>query len=209
MELAASSDGRVFASFDDAKTATKALVEPDVADTIGADIDRLASEDKGLDLSTVFKGGRITQIECDDEAQVSLAISAIYQEKKKSKSTSPCLLIVDEAQKLKLDEENPIIRLILRQGAKLGFIAVISSQYLSSKNGDAVVGLKGACDTKFLFKPAKPLDTLHALGYKASDANVVELLGNLEVGECLAVGNIATERCFVSKPIKLTIPLVK
>ena len=208
LELAASSDGRVFASFDDAKTAAKALVEPEVADTIGADIDEL-EYGKSFDLSTVFTSGKITQIECDDEAQISLAISAIYQEKKKSKSTSPCLLIVDEAQKLKLDEQNPLIRLILRQGAKLGFIAVISSQYLSSKNGDAVVGLKGACDTKFFFKPAKPLDALHALGYKASDTDVAELLDNLAVGECLAVGNIATERCFVSKPIKLTIPLVK
>lgn len=112
------------------------------------------------------------------------------------------LLCLDEFQNLSWKKE-AVMRDILREGRKFGISLALATQSLSVFPRD-VVALLNQTATRLIFQPAineiKPL----AKGIDFSQPKKwMEELGCLQVGECLAIGNLLVGNQMVNHPIRL------
>lgn len=85
-------------------------------------------------------------------------------------------------------------------------MAFLSTQYLSQDNGTKAVKIQSLCQTKVVFIPVKTVDALKQLGSSATDSKLRELLDSLGKGECVVMGSISTDKCYIDYPVKVAVP---
>ena len=91
-----------------------------------------------MDWNEVLSDNRISIIEVADEVSPDSALAEFYTHKVRLGDKTPCILILDECQDFSMNSKSPLVK-VLRQGAKQGIMAFLSTQYLSQDNGtDAV-----------------------------------------------------------------------
>ena len=165
----------------------------------------IESEAKRVDWNDVFTDNRISIIEVADEVSPDSALAEFYTHKVRLGDKTPCILILDECQEFSMNSKSPLVK-VLRQGAKQGIMAFLSTQYLSQDNGTDAVKMQSLCRTKVVFRPVKTVDALKQLGSSAEDSKLRELLDSLGKGECVVMGSISTEKCRIDYPVKVTVP---
>ena len=165
----------------------------------------IESEAKSVDWNEVLTGNRISIIEVADEVNPDSALAEFYTHKVGLSDKTPCILILDECQEFSMNSKSPLVK-VLRQGAKHGIMAFLSTQYLSQDNGSEAVKIQSLCQTKVVFRPVKTVEALKQLGSSAEDSKLRELLDSLGKGECLVMGSISTDKCYIDYPVKVTVP---
>lgn len=165
----------------------------------------IESEAKSVDWNEVLTDNRISIIEVEDEVNPDSALAEFYTHKVRCGDNTPCILILDECQEFSMNSKSPLVK-VLRQGAKQGIMAFLSTQYLSQDNGSDAVKIQSLCQTKVVFRPVKTVDALKQLGSSAEDSKLRELLDSLGKGECLVMGSISTDKCYIDYPVKVTVP---
>ncbi|MGN0686843.1 MAG: hypothetical protein ACI4KA_01905 [Oscillospiraceae bacterium] len=164
------------------------------------------SEAKRVDWNEVLTDNRISIIEVADEVNPDSALAEFYTHKVRLGDNTPCILILDECQEFSMNSKSPLVK-VLRQGAKHGIMAFLSTQYLSQDNGTDAVKIQSLCQTKVVFRPVKTVDALKQLGSSAADSKLRELLDSLGKGECVIMGSISTDKCRIDYPVKVTVPV--
>lgn len=119
------------------------------------------------------------------------------------KSVQGMLLCLDEFQNLSWKRE-AVVRDILREGRKFGINLVMATQTLSVFPRD-VVALLNQTATHLIFRPA--LNEIYRVAKAIEPAKAgkwMEELNELQVGECIALGNLQVGSQEVNHPIRLS-----
>lgn len=147
----------------------------------------------------------ISTVEVVDDYTIDMVLAKFYDYMVKHNDGKPCMLILDECQDLSMDAKSPLMK-VMRQGAKHGIMAFLSTQYLNSQNGSDACRIQELCGTKVVFRPVRPMDMMKQLGYDSSDTELKELLSTLDRGECVVKGSICTNKCMIDYPVKVIVP---
>lgn len=119
----------------------------------------------------------------------------------------PALLIIDEAQNFNLRQDAPLVSKILRQGAKLGIICLLSTQYLNSGNASHISNAIAQCGNRISFTPGNNIKSLHPFGITADNKEARRIVTEMEPHSFIVQGSqIATDRCFIDYPLIAKIP---
>ncbi len=159
-----------------------------------------------FDWDEVFSNNDISIICVEYNEALNMALDELYDYKVKHNDGTPCLLILDECQEFSMDGRSPLVAKVIRKGAKHGFMAFLSSQYLKPKNGSDEIKVMSLCGTKIVFHPAVTGDALKLMGSSSKDTDLKELLEGLDKGECVVQGSISTKKCWINYPVKVKVP---
>ena len=165
----------------------------------------VGGEGKRMDWKEVFSNNGISIIDVEYEESADNALAEFFANKVRLDDKTPCILILDECQEFSMNSKSPLMK-VLRQGAKHGIMAFLSTQYLSQGNGTDAVKMQSLCRTKVVFKPVKTVDSLKQLDASSADTELRELLDSLGRGECVVKGSISTDKCRIDYPVKINVP---
>lgn len=119
----------------------------------------------------------------------------------------PALLVIDEAQNFNLRQDAPLVSKILRQGAKLGIICLLSTQYLNSGNASYISNAIAQCGNRISFTPGNNIKSLHPFGITADNKEARHIITEMEPHSFIVQGSqLATDRSFIDYPLIAKIP---
>ena len=154
----------------------------------------------------IFPGKTVTFI-VDNKFEASdRLLDAIYTHMLEN-GIFPALLVIDEAQNFNLRQDAPLVSKILRQGAKLGIICLLSTQYLNSGNASHISNAIAQCGNRISFTPGNNIKSLHHFGITADNKEARRIVTEMEPHSFIVQGSqIATDRCFIDYPLIAKIP---
>ena len=154
----------------------------------------------------IFPGKTVTFI-VDNKFEASdRLLDAIYTHMLEN-GIFPALLVIDEAQNFNLRQDAPLVSKILRQGAKLGIICLLSTQYLNSGNASHISNAIAQCGNRISFTPGNNIKSLHHFGITADNKEARHIITEMEPHSFIVQGSqLATDRSFIDYPLIAKIP---
>ncbi len=158
--------------------------------------------------SRICMTGSVTKViaKNDDTDFLNAILKSLFDYKCSQKETTPCLLVIDECQEFDLQQNSPLVKLILRQGRKYGIMAFLATQYLTADNGKNISKAIKQCDTIIAFKPGDNVDIVKLMGYSIKDEQARKAIADIDRYSCIVKGRISTDRCRINYPLILDIP---
>lgn len=146
--------------------------------------------------------GQITKVTVSDGASISVndILNSFLNDHKflrKADEKVFTLLVLDEVSEFSWDEKTPI-RELLRKGSKYGISALLSTQYLNSKNGANMSDALKQCSSFCFFEDA---DIPTHLSKKHPELN--NCVQDLNKYESILIGNFTVDNIPVKNPLRL------
>ena len=147
----------------------------------------------------VRPGEGVVVVSEDDETLVNSLLRQFYMFQRNQRHIQPCLFMCDECDRLNISQSGVLVDDYIRRGAKYGIMLVILSQYLNSQNAANLTNTLKEFGTIIAFDPIA--DALRYMGISINDPGVRAAIRGIGKHSFLAVGSLATDNCFLTKPV--------
>ncbi len=183
-----------------------------ILDDLGADIevkslcerlneaaDKIEEDARAASWKAYIRPGQITTVICDDDEKDQNAFLEDFFRYKSQYDHSPCLVIIDECHNFDMSRDSPLIKKLLRQGAKYGIALCLISQFFNSSELENITDVLSQFATMISFDRTDK--GLKLIGVSAKDPYTADGISDWHEHDFLISGKIATDNRVINYPL--------